>query len=142
MNKTGKEDNKPKEVEKDTTKLNEVLQQKYVRFKPKQNTQAKENEWCLIFRDNRLAQAFIKGAYPNTSVLTYIECTLTIDGLVGLSCGELFQIDGIPEIYNEYGFFQIMNIKQAITDAGWRTTIEASYRYNVPDAPREAAKPT
>jgi hypothetical protein len=51
--------------------------------------------------------------------------------MAGLSCGEYFQIDGIPEIYNKNGIFQITNVKQGIDESGWKTTIEAGYRVNV-----------
>ena len=51
--------------------------------------------------------------------------------MAGLSCGEYFQIDGIPEIYNQNGIFQTTNVKQGIDDSGWKTTIEAGYRVNI-----------
>jgi hypothetical protein len=53
---------------------------------------------------------------------------LVIDGLSGISCGELFRIDGIPEIYNKTGAFQVMNVKHSIEASGWDTTIEAGFR--------------
>ncbi len=65
------------------------------------------------------------------SALTYLDITLAIDGMAGLSCGEYFQIDGIPEMYNNNGFFQITNVKQGIDDNGWKTTIEAGYRIDI-----------
>jgi hypothetical protein len=55
---------------------------------------------------------------------------LAIDGIAGLRCGEFFHIDGIPEIYNINGYFQIQNVKQGISSAGWQTTIEAGFRLN------------
>ena len=60
-----------------------------------------------------------------------MDITFAIDGMAGLSCGEYFQIDGIPEIYNKNGIFQITNVKQGIDDSGWKTTIEAGYRVNI-----------
>ena len=57
----------------------------------------------------------------------FLEITLEIDGLAGFSCGEYFQIDGLPEIYNRNGYFQILNVKQGIDENGWKTTIEAGY---------------
>ena len=57
-----------------------------------------------------------------------VDITLEIDGLAGLSCGEYFNIDGVPEIYNQTGVFQITNTKHQIDTEGWKTTIEAGYR--------------
>ena len=56
--------------------------------------------------------------------------TITIDGISGFSCGEYFNIDGIPEVYNKIGVFQITNTKHNITNDGWTTTLEASFRIN------------
>jgi len=51
----------------------------------------------------------------------------------GLSCGEYFNIDGIPEIYNQNGYFQITNVKHGLNDNDWKTTIEASYLLKSPE---------
>lgn len=63
-------------------------------------------------------------------VLTPIDISLKIDGFAGLRCGECFEIDGIPEIYNKIGVFQTMNIKHEISTEGWSTIIEASWLYS------------
>ena len=49
------------------------------------------------------------------STLAPIDIEIEIDGLSGLSCGEYFNIDGVPEIYNQTGVFQITNTKHQIT---------------------------
>jgi hypothetical protein len=59
--------------------------------------------------------------------LSYLNITLGIDGIAGFSCGEYFNIEGIPEIYNQRGYFQILNVKQGIDETGWKTTIEAGF---------------
>ena len=59
--------------------------------------------------------------------LTYLNVTLGIDGMAGFSCGEYFNIEGIPEIYNKNGYFQILNVKQGIDENGWKTTLEAGF---------------
>lgn len=95
----------------------------------------KEAPQTLIYEDYTLVQSYMVEEYPNeSSVLTYLECDITIDGLAGFKCGELFNIDGVPEIYNKNGAFQILNIKQSLQDdTGWRTIINAGFRYNVKD---------
>ena len=54
--------------------------------------------------------------------------TIVIDGFSGFRCGQYFNIDGIPEIYNQIGVFQITNTKHNIQKDGWSTTIEAEFR--------------
>jgi hypothetical protein len=85
----------------------------------------------LIYQDYTFIQSYIITTPKSASVLTYLECDITIDGLAGFKCGELFKIDGVPEIYNKNGAFQILNIKQSVqSDTGWRTTINSAFRYN------------
>lgn len=111
--------------------LESVIKGKSIKFEPVKPGAPE----TLIYQDYTLVQANIVEEYPNkTSVLTYLECDVTIDGLAGFRCGELFNIDGVPEIYNKNGAFQILNIKQSLQDdTGWRTTINAGFRYDVKD---------
>jgi hypothetical protein len=69
-----------------------------------------------------------KGNPPKKSTLSPIEVTITIDGFSGFTPGQYFNIDGIPEIYNQIGVFQITNIKHNVAAEGWDTTIEAGFR--------------
>jgi hypothetical protein len=103
-------------------RLNESIQSKYVKFR---NNKEIQN---LIYKDSGLVQLYMVPKTPaNSTALTYLDISLEIDGLAGFSCGEYFQIDGIPEIYNRNGYFQILNVKQGIDQSGWKTTIEAGY---------------
>ena len=52
-----------------------------------------------------------------------------MDGVVGISCGEYFLMDGVPEIYNQRGYFQVMNVKHSIKENRWTTTLEMAYRF-------------
>ncbi len=116
---------KPKDdADKEIKNLNDVINNKSVKFKIGNDAKT------LIFLDRGLIQNKIK-AEEKGSALTYLDITLGIDGMAGLSCGEYFQIDGIPEMYNRNGFFQITNVKQGIDENGWKTTIEAGYRIDV-----------
>lgn len=120
------------DVEQDVNNktLESVIKGKSIKF---ESTKPSEMPQTLIYQDYTLVQSNIANEYPDTtSVLTYLECDITIDGLSGFKCGELFNVDGVPEIYNKNGAFQILNIKQSIqNDTGWRTTINAGFRYNV-----------
>jgi hypothetical protein len=81
----------------------------------------------MIYQDPALIQYHIPKKQSGTTVLTFLDVSVTIDGTSGLSCGEYFNIDGIPEIYNRNGYFQITNVKHGLSENEWKTIIEASY---------------
>lgn len=111
-----------KEAAEEQKKLNEAYQSKFVKFLIGKTTQN------LIYKDSGLVQLYMMPKTPSGSTaLTFLEITLEIDGMAGFSCGEYFQIDGLPEVYNQNGYFQILNVKQGIDENGWKTTIEAGY---------------
>ena len=117
------EQDKTNAEEEEKKRLNESIQSKYVKFR--NNGKTPQN---LIYKDSGLVQLYMVPKTPaNSTALTYLDISLEIDGLAGFSCGEYFQIDGIPEIYNRNGYFQILNVKQGIDQSGWKTTIEAGY---------------
>ncbi len=120
-----------KESDKEVQNLEEVLKSKSIKFKSIKNKKSETKTY--IFLDTGLIKNLVipdkKG-----SALTFLEISLAIDGMAGFSCGEYFQIDGIPEIYNRTGFFQITNVKQGIDDNGWKTTIEAGFRIDIEKA--------
>lgn len=63
-------------------------------------------------------------------LVTPITVNLTIDGISGITCGETFRVDGIPEQYNRLGQFQITNTNQVISsEQGWTTEIEGMFMY-------------
>jgi len=114
---------------KEVQNIEEVVKQKSVKFKIKKS--GKDTIKTYIFLDAGVIKSKIGTNDEAGSALTYLDISLAIDGMAGLSCGEYFQIDGIPEIYNQNGIFQITNVKQGIDDSGWKTTIEAGYRVNI-----------
>jgi hypothetical protein len=117
--------NTDSEGDKSIDNLEEVLKSKSIKFK----ISDKEIK-TLIFLDKGVILNKLDTQKQNVSALTFFEISLAIDGIAGLSCGEYFKIDGIPEIYNNNGIFQITNVKQGIDESGWKTTIEAGYRIN------------
>jgi hypothetical protein len=123
QNELDKEEKEKKEAaEKELKSLNESINSKSIKFRNGKNIQN------LIYKDSGLVQLYMMPKTPSgSSALTFLEITLEIDGLAGFSCGEYFQIDGLPEIYNRNGYFQILNVKQGIDENGWKTTIEAGY---------------
>lgn len=130
-----KTNDKTIDVDIKTTKTNppngsDVIKNNGISFKLKQS----KNPVMLIYRDQKLIQSKIKPAEIQKSVLSAIDVSVTIDGFSGFRAGQFFRCDGVPEIFNQIGAFQIMNIKHSLTpDDGWTTTIEASFRYGLSD---------
>jgi hypothetical protein len=120
---------KEKTVQEQIKELKEVLESKYVKFK-KTTKDKNPAPNGFIYLDTSLILKYVKTKADNSSALTYLDISLKIDGIAGISCGEYFHIDGVPEIYNRNGYFQVTNVKHSIDDKGWETTIEAGYRIN------------
>ncbi len=111
-----------KEIKEEETKIDELIQSKYTKFLI--NDELKN----MVYQDSGLVQLYLLPKLnKNSLALTYLDISLEIDGMSGFSCGEYFNIEGIPEIYNRNGYFQILNVKQGIDSSGWKTTIEAGF---------------
>ena len=79
------------------------------------------------YKKGNVDKSLIKNTYE---LVTPITVTLKIDGISGITCGETFKVDGIPEQYNRLGDFMILNTKHNIdNENGWTTTIEAMFLY-------------
>ena len=120
-------EDKTDETEKETINTHEVLRNNYIRFKLNSGDKAPLAN-NLIYQDPALIQSTLPKRQKGTTVLTFLEITITIDGTAGITSGEYFNIDGIPEIYNKNGYFQITNVKHNLSDNEWKTVIEAQYR--------------
>lgn len=122
VNTTTKDDEAEKAKKAEDEKLKESIQSKYIKF-----SVGKEVKY-IVYQDSGLVQLYLLPKSTKDSVaLTYLDISVEIDGMAGFSCGEYFQIEGIPEIYNRNGYFQITNVKQGIDENGWKTTIEAGF---------------
>ena len=118
-----------KQSDEEIKNLSEVRNKNYVKFKV-DLTNKNETPKNFIYTDPSIIQKEIPKEPTGTTALTYVDISLAIDGIAGIRCGEFFHIDGIPEIYNKNGVFQVQNVKQGISTAGWQTTIEAGFRIN------------
>lgn len=118
-------------AEKNKTNMNEVLNGNYVRFKESKD-QKNPDVGHMIYKDPALIQKYIPKQATNVTALTYLDISIILDGIVGISCGEYFYIDGVPEIYNLNGYFQVTNVKHAIAEQQWKTEINAGYRLKPP----------
>lgn len=120
----------PAEATEEAKDLTENLNNKSIKFKIEKNP----NPITLIYTDKSFIASELKIAQTKsktTSALTFLEITLVIDGTAGINCGEIFRIDGVPEVYNKNGFFQVTNVKHSVESEGWKTLIEAGYRLNI-----------
>ena len=117
----------PEKAEANEAKsITELIEEKSIKFKFDKNTSK-----TLIYADSEFIKKSISTAVEEQkSSLTPIEITITIDGMSGFNCGEYFKIDGVPEIYNQIGVFQITNTKHSVGPDGWKTTLEAGFRIN------------
>lgn len=57
-----------------------------------------------------------------------IKYSFTILGSSGLRRGDMFNINGIPNIYRQQGLFQIVNVSHQLDGMTWKTTVEGAYR--------------
>jgi hypothetical protein len=126
-----KKDEKKVEVDKEKQKTEkaklakESLNRNYVRFKLKDTDKETRN---LIYTDQSLLKYYlVKDPDPDTVLVSGVDVTIAIDGMSGFSTGDYFLIDGVPEIYNQNGCFQITSIQQGINADGWLTTITAGW---------------
>ena len=114
-----------KKIVEESKQKEDLMNQGFIRFKMGENEKSTRN---LIYENPQLLQYYLhKQNEPEAVMISPIEITLAIDGLAGISCGQYFKIDGVPEIYNENGVFQVMNTKQGINEEGWLTTIVANW---------------
>jgi hypothetical protein len=118
---------KPDEATTSPENMTEAFKKDIVRFKGSPEDQ-KKIPFPIIYKNKSVIQNEIETQPSETTALTYLDVTFGIDGMAGFSCGEFFHIDGVPEIYNREGYFQITNVKHGIDASGWKTTIEAGYR--------------
>lgn len=83
----------------------------------------------LIYLDSNFIREKIniEKTEKNNASLTSITISFTVDGFSGFRSGYYFLIDGVPEIYNQQGQFQIGNVKHTLDNDGWKTTVEAQY---------------
>lgn len=62
------------------------------------------------------------------SPLLPIKYSFKTYGISGLERGNIFHVDGIPKRYSNFGFFQITQYEQEISDSLWTTTVSGDFR--------------
>ena len=80
---------------------------------------------------NKTFYTYNKGAQSSNkrvSPLLPIKYSFKTYGISGLERGNVFHVDGIPKRYSDFGFFQITQYEQEISDSLWTTTISGDFR--------------
>lgn len=110
---------------KKVAEAKESITKHYIKFKLKDTDKDTHN---LIYTDVALLKHYlVKEPEPDTVLVSGIDVTISIDGMSGFATGDYFHIDGVPEVYNQNGYFQIESIQQGINNDGWLTTITAGW---------------
>jgi hypothetical protein len=112
-------------ITKKVTEAKESIKKLYVRFRLNDGDKDTHN---LIYQDVGLLKHYlVKEPEPDTVLVSGVDVTIAIDGMSGFATGDYFHIDGVPEVYNQNGYFQIESIQQGINNDGWLTTIIAGW---------------
>lgn len=64
----------------------------------------------------------------NFGPLLPIKCSFTIHGVSGINRGNRFKLKGIPEKYQNNGFFQVTSVKQSVSGMMWKTDVTGEFR--------------
>lgn len=128
-----KEDKKDEKLKEDNVKLSLANQKQIKKFKVgklKYKTFVVNNpDWLYDKINDKNTEEFNKDKY--VPLPTPIDITVKIDGISGITFGELIKVDGVPEILNKVGHFYITDIKHNVdSQNGWTTTLVASFRWN------------
>jgi hypothetical protein len=83
-----------------------------------------------------MINSITKDAYTNMEQVnsfmspfpTTTSVTVEIQGIAGISISDGFFVDKIPFVFEKHGVFQVTEISDAITPAGWRTKIRGYFK--------------
>ena len=64
----------------------------------------------------------------NFGRLLPIKCSFTVHGISGIKRGQKFLLRGIPDKYQNNGFFQITSVKQVVSGMMWKTEVTGEFR--------------
>jgi len=71
----------------------------------------------------------VKGEAINSgTTVPNLTTTITLDGISGIRYWDAFNLDYVPHIYNEQGFFFVTAIDHVISSGDWSTSVRGNYR--------------
>lgn len=81
--------------------------------------------------NNITKDGYVNGIIPNQFVSpfpTTTSITVEIQGIAGISVGDGFFVDKIPFMFEKHGVFQVTEIKDIVTERGWRTHVSGYFK--------------
>ena len=84
--------------------------------------------YVSTYDDSQLLKLAKIGATAELSPILPITFSFTISGVSGIKRGDKFRVVGIPKMYYENGFFQVVGVSHSISGMSWNTTVEGAYR--------------
>ena len=120
---------KIKNLDEDDKKVLETLESSRVQFINGVGCYDKKGNFSSYFKGVMLHLinfSDMKGSGSNietSQAILPIEVSLTLDGIGGLSVGNLFKLDYLPKVYREFCYFMITKVEHSIGTSGWETTI-------------------
>jgi hypothetical protein len=63
-----------------------------------------------------------------TGPLMPINFSFKVHGVSGIKRGDMFTVDGVPKLYQDRGFFQVLSVKHAIEGMVWTTEVTGGFR--------------
>jgi hypothetical protein len=120
---------KIKNLDEDDKKVLETLESSRVQFINGVGCYDKKGNFSSYFKGVMLHLinfSDMKGSGSNietAQAILPIKVSLTLDGIGGLSVGNLFKLDYLPKVYRESCYFMITKVEHSIGTSGWETTI-------------------
>lgn len=83
----------------------------------------------VVFDNLKVGKDKIDDADTNTvSALMPIKFHFKIHGVSGIKRGDKFKVRGIPQQYENNGFFQVLSVKHVVDGMLWTTDVEGGFR--------------
>ena len=60
-----------------------------------------------------------------------LSISFTLQGIAGITIGNMFAVDYLPEVYRKFALFQVSKVGHEIGTEGWQTKIEAIMRIDM-----------
>mgnify|MGYP003641646007 CR=1 FL=1 len=105
--------------------------------------QAEEKKYLVYDIHGRMHKPIVRGMlfFLNKSSTTMrtvdpivpLSVSFSLQGIAGITIGDMFAIDYLPEVYRKYAIFQVSSVGQEISTEGWKTTVEAIMRIHMGD---------
>jgi hypothetical protein len=61
-----------------------------------------------------------------------LQISLSLQGIGGITVGDLFYLDFLPQQFRKYTHFMVVNVNHEITPGGWNTTLESRMIVDIP----------